>query len=66
LYESNYQYNQKVKNTSGDVLFSKFGFELGYKKWSFGSNLQLPINQNLVGGLVEATSRWSVNINFKL
>lgn len=66
LYESNYQYNQKVKNTSGDVLFSKFGFELGYKKWSFGSNLQLPINQNLVGGLVEATSRWSVNVNFKL
>ena len=55
-----------MKNTSGDVVFSKFGFELGYKKWSFGSTLQLPINQNLVGGLVEAKSRWSVNINFKL
>jgi hypothetical protein len=66
VYESNYQYNQEVKNTNGDVVFSKFGFELGYKKWSFGSTLQLPINQNLVGGLVEAKSRWSVNINFKL
>lgn len=66
LYESNYQYNQKVKNTKGDIVFSKIGFELGYKKWSFGSYLQLPINQNLVGGLVEAKSRWSVNINFKL
>jgi hypothetical protein len=66
VYGSNYQYNQEVKNTSGDVVFSKFGFELGYKKWSFGSTLQLPINQNLVGGLVEAKSRWSLNINFKL
>lgn len=67
LYESNSQYNQQdIKNTSGDVIFSKFGFELGYKKWSFGSLLQLPINQNLVGGLVEAKSRWSVNVNFKL
>jgi hypothetical protein len=66
VYESNSQYNQEVKNTSGDIVFSKFGFELGYKKWSFGSTLQLPINQYLVGGLVEAKSRWSVNINFKL
>ena len=66
VYESNSQYNQEVKNTSGDVVFSKFGFELGYKKWSFGSSLQLPINQNLVGGLVEAKSRWSLNINYKL
>lgn len=66
VYGSNSQYNQIVKNTSGDVVFSKFGFELGYKKWSFGSTLQLPINQNLVGGLVEAKSRWSLNINFKL
>lgn len=66
IYESNSQFNQEVKNTSGDVVFSKFGFELGYKKWSFGTTVQVPIHQNLLNGLVEAKSRWSLNINYKL
>jgi len=29
VYESNYQYNQKVRKTSGDIFFAKFGFEVG-------------------------------------
>lgn len=66
VYENNYQHNQKVRNTSGDVLFSRFGFEIGKDKFSFGANAMLPIHQNLTGGNVEANYRWSLNLNYSL
>ena len=66
VYEDNYQHNQKVRNTSGDVLFSKFGFEIGKDKFSLGVNVMLPIHQNLTGGNMEANYRWSLNLNYSL
>ncbi|MBL0014196.1 MAG: transporter [Flavobacterium sp.] len=66
VYASNYQRNQIVRDTSGDVLFSRFGFELGKEKFSIGANAMIPINQNLAGGNVEAQFRWSVNLNYSL
>jgi len=51
------------------IDFSKssiFGFEMGKKKFSFGANIMLPINQNLTGGNVVANHRWSVNLNYSL
>ncbi len=66
VYESNYQYTELVRNTSGDVIFSKIGLELGQNKFSFGANLMLPINQNLAGNRVEAKYRWSLNLNYSL
>lgn len=66
VFETNYQHNQKVRNTSGDIFMGKFGFEMGKKKFSFGANIMLPINQNLTGGNVVANHRWSVNINYSL
>ncbi|AWM14276.1 hypothetical protein DI487_10695 [Flavobacterium sediminis] len=66
VYETNYQHNQRVRNTAGDILFGKLGFELGKDRFSFGANAMLPINQNLTGGRVEANYRWSVNLNYSL
>ena len=66
IYESNYQQSQKLKDTSGAILFSKLGFEVGKDRFSFGANTMLPINQNLTGGNVEANYRWSINMNYSL
>lgn len=66
VYESNYQHNQKLRNTNGDIFFGKVGFEVGKERLSFGANAMLPINQNLTGGNVEANYRWSVNFNYSL
>jgi hypothetical protein len=46
VYETNKQHGEKVVNTAGDILFSKFGFEVGKDKLSVGLTM-LPINQNL-------------------
>lgn len=66
VYASNYQYTKLVRDTAGDIVFGKLGFELGRNNWSFGANAMLPISQNLTGGKVEAQSRWSVNLNYSL
>lgn len=66
VYGSNHQYSEIVRKTSGDILFSKFGFEIGRDKLSLGANVMLPINQNLSAGRVEADYRWSINLNYGL
>jgi hypothetical protein len=43
---------KKVVNTAGDILFSKFGFEVGKDKLSVGLTM-LPINQNLSSGAIK-------------
>lgn len=66
VFDNNYQYGQKVRNTAGDIFMAKIGFEIGRDKFSFGANAMLPINQNLTGGNVEANYRWSLNLNYSL
>ena len=66
VYEDNYQHNQKVRNTAGDIFMSKIGFEIGKDKFSLGANTMIPINQNLTGGNVKANYRWSINLNYSL
>lgn len=66
VYESNYQYSEVVRKTSGDIFFGKLGIEMGKKKFSFGANVMLPINQNLASERVEANYRWSMNLNYSL
>lgn len=66
VYEHNYQLGQRVRNTAGDILFSKIGFEMGNRKLSLGANLMLPIYQNLNGGNLEANYRWSFNLNYNI
>jgi len=66
VYASNKQWGQLISNTSGDVLFSKMGFEVGRNKLSLGANAMLPITQHLTGGNVVANYRWSINLNYSL
>jgi hypothetical protein len=66
VYETNKQYGEKVLNTAGDILFSKFGLEVGKDKFSVGINAMIPINQNLSSGNMEANYRWSINMNYTL
>lgn len=66
VYEDNYQLNQKVRGTAGDIFMGKLGFEIGKDKFPFGANTMLPINQNLTAGNVKANYRWSVNLNYSL
>lgn len=66
VYESNLQYNQRVRKSSGDILFGKVGFEVGRNKFSFGANAMLPISQNLASNRVEAKYRFSLNLNYSL
>lgn len=66
VFADNYQLGQKVRNTAGDILFGKLGFEVGRDKFSVGANFMLPINQNLNNGNIEANYRWSLNLNYSL
>lgn len=66
VYQNNEQHKQVVRDTAGDILFGKVGFEMGKNKFSFGASAMIPINQNLTGGRVEANYRWSVNLNYSL
>ncbi|QYJ68467.1 transporter [Flavobacterium litorale] len=65
-YAANKQFGEELPDTEGDILFGKAGIEAGYKGFSAGINAMLPINQNLVGGRVEANYRWSINLNYSL
>ena len=66
VYASNKQVQQDVIGTKGDILFSKFGLEVGKNKLSLGINAMLPINQNLTGGNVKANYRFGINFNYSL
>jgi hypothetical protein len=66
IYESNYQYIQRMRKTSGNVFFGKFGFEVGRDKLSFSANAMLLISQNLTGNNVIALYRWNLNFNYSL
>ena len=66
IYHSNLQFQQKIADTKGDVVFGKLGIEIGKNKFSLGANLLMPINQNLAGGNIEAKYRFSLNVNYQL
>lgn len=66
VYAANKQHAMKLPDTSGDVLFSKFGVEVGKGDFSLGVNAMFPINQHLSNSKIEANYRWSVNLNYTL
>lgn len=66
VYESNKQVKQDVIGTKGDVLFSKFGLEVGRNKFSLGLNFMKPISENLTEGNVKSNYRLSINLNYSL
>ena len=66
VYAANTQFQQEVIGTKGDILFSKFGLEVGRNKFSLGINTMIPIAQHLTGGNVKANYRLAINLNYKL
>ncbi|TRX39791.1 transporter [Flavobacterium restrictum] len=66
IYKSNSQYGEQLPETAGDILFSKFGLEIGITNFSLGINTMLPINQHLSNSKIEANYRWSINLNYSL
>lgn len=66
VYESNKQYGQQVPNTAGEVLFSKFGLEVGRNKLSLGVSAMIPMFQNLSNGNIVAKYRCTLNVNYTL
>lgn len=63
---ANRQYGQRLADTGGTVLFSKFGLEAGKGNFSVGANLMLPLAQRLNAGNVKAEYRLGVNLNYTL
>ena len=66
IYQSNKQYEMKLANTSGDILFGKVGIEAGKDQFSVGLNAMLPLRQNLSNDKMESNYRWSINLNYTL
>jgi hypothetical protein len=66
VYQTNKQHGLDLPDTAGDILFGKFGIEVGRDKFSLGINAMLPINQNLSSGKMEANYRWGINLNYTL
>lgn len=66
VYQTNKQHGLDLPDTAGDILFGKFGIEVGKDKFSLGINAMLPINQNLSSGKMEANYRWGINLNYTL
>jgi hypothetical protein len=66
VYASNKQVQQEIPGTKGDIIFSKWGFEIGRNKFSMGVNAMFPINQNLTNGNVKSNYRWGINLNYQL
>lgn len=66
VYETNTQFGEKLPDTSGAILFSKFGVEAGKGNFSIGINAMLPVSQHLSNSKIEANYRWSVNLNYTL
>ena len=57
VYDANKQHGQELPNTAGDILFSKFGLEIGKDKFSLGMSAMLPVTQHLAGSNIEANYR---------
>lgn len=62
-YEANKQFGETLPKTLGNAFYGKFGFELAYKKWSFGSEYFHPLHSNLAGGDLKAKSRLGIFLN---
>jgi len=62
----NLQHGLEVPDTSGYVLFSRFGVEAGVRKLSVGVQAMMPLAQDLSAGNVEAKYRLGVNVNYSL
>jgi hypothetical protein len=56
--------SQKVAFTGGNLSLATAGLEIGFKKFTVGGNIQLPLTQNFAGGQTEAKEKGMMHITF--
>ena len=66
VFQKNKQFGETLRDTKGDVLFTKIGLEIGINKLGIGISGMLPISQNLTGRKVESNYRLSLNLNYNI
>ncbi|MBK6902378.1 MAG: hypothetical protein IPH04_06075 [Saprospirales bacterium] len=62
--ESDLQSGYLVSLTGGQALYALGGLEVFSGKWGLGCTYQLPLNQHLGGGYIQAKPRFSTNLLF--
>lgn len=55
---------QKVEQTGGNLLSASGGVEIGYKKFTLGTNLQLPLSQNFASGQTVVKLKGMMHITY--
>ncbi|MFM6925594.1 MAG: hypothetical protein ACKOU7_08835 [Ferruginibacter sp.] len=55
---------QKVEQTGGNLLSAAAGLEAGYKKFTVGTNLQLPLSQDFASGQTEVKLKGMLHITY--
>jgi hypothetical protein len=55
---------QKVEQTGGNLLSTSGGVEVGYKKFTVGANLQLPLSQSFASGQTEVKLKGMMHVTY--
>jgi hypothetical protein len=55
---------QKVDQTGGNLLSASAGVEVGFKRFTAGTNVQLPMSQSFASGQTEAKFKGMVHITY--
>lgn len=55
-----------VHVSGGNILLGTLGMEGNFKRIAVGSNYQVPLNQNLGSGFVQANNRWMIHVSLAL
>lgn len=62
--EENFNKGSYIVETGGTASFASFGLELYYKKFSLGTNWQLPVSQNLGAGRIQSHNKTLMHVTF--
>lgn len=65
-FEKITQYNEKLNETDGYIIYSSLGTEIAFKNYIIGTSLTLPISQDMFGGNVTSKQRFSFYLNYAL
>jgi hypothetical protein len=59
-----YEANFKVYDTGGYATYGNVGADVYVGKVMFGANYQIPLHQNLAGGITNAKNRFRLSVNY--
>jgi hypothetical protein len=55
---------QKVAQTGGNLLSASGGVEVGFKKFTVGTNLQLPMSQSFASGQTQVKLKGMMHVTY--